>query len=158
MRDTCRRVLLLGGVFKAWWLLLKINIFLTNFINKASQVCQQIEFRLLCQHWNAKLQRYAVSHYSWLDCSVYTYTCTLQCTHVVEYARDTYSRTGSTLLDSIAIVHPFTISTLLNRATTPTGSIREVRKNACRIHLYIHVWLTNTVYYYYDECIHIKRA
>jgi hypothetical protein len=45
---------------------------------------------------------------------------------VVEYARETYSRTGSTLLDAIAIVHPFTISTLLNRATTPTGGIREV--------------------------------
>ena len=58
--------------------------------------------------------------------SVTIFLSLLQCTHVVEYARDTYSRTGSSLLDSIAIVHPFTISTLLSRATTPSGSIREV--------------------------------
>ena len=45
----------------------------------------------------------------------------------MEYARETYSRTGSTLLDSIAIVHPFIISTLLNRVTTSTDAIREVK-------------------------------
>ena len=51
----------------------------------------------------------------------------LQCTHDVEYACETYSRTGSTLLDSIAIVYPFIISTILNRVTTPTDAIGEVR-------------------------------
>ena len=58
----------------------------------------------------------------------------LQCTHVVEYARDTYSHTGSSLLDSIAIVHPFVVSTLLNRVTTPTETVREVR-----IYTYMYV-------------------
>ena len=34
----------------------------------------------------------------------------LQCTQLVEFARDAYSDTGTMLLDSIAIIHPFVIS------------------------------------------------
>ena len=47
---------------------------------------------------------------------------------MVEYARETYSKTGSHLLGSIAIVHPFVISTLLMRAETAVGSVGEVRE------------------------------
>ena len=56
-------------------------------------------------------------------------TCT-QCTHVAEYARDTYSKTGAHLLGSIAIVHPFIISALLDRAETAVGAVGEVRGGA----------------------------
>jgi len=51
-----------------------------------------------------------------------------QCTHVVEYARETYFKTGSDLLDSIAVVHPFIISTLLSRVETAIGAAGEVGK------------------------------
>ncbi len=46
---------------------------------------------------------------------------------MAEYARDTYSKTGAHLLGSIAIVHPFTISVLLERAKTAVGAVGEVR-------------------------------
>ena len=46
---------------------------------------------------------------------------------MAEFARDTYSKTGAHLLSSIAIVHPFIISILLDRAETAVGTIGEVR-------------------------------
>ena len=46
---------------------------------------------------------------------------------MVEYARETYSKTGAHLLGSIAIVHPFIISALLDRAETAVGAVGEVR-------------------------------
>ena len=46
---------------------------------------------------------------------------------MVEFARDAYFKTGSNLLDSIAVVHPFVISTLLCRMETAVGAVGEVR-------------------------------
>jgi len=43
-----------------------------------------------------------------------------------EFARDAYSRTGCTLLDSIAFVHPFIISTLMRRMESAVRSVGEV--------------------------------
>ena len=36
-------------------------------------------------------------------------------TQVTEFSSDVYSRTGASLLDSIAMVHPFVISILIDR-------------------------------------------
>ena len=45
---------------------------------------------------------------------------------MVEYAKETYSKTGAHLLGSVAIVHPFVLSTLLTRAETAVGGVGEV--------------------------------
>ena len=50
----------------------------------------------------------------------------LQCTQLVEFARDAYADTGSSLLDSIAVVHPFIISTLIHAARDNIGVAGEV--------------------------------
>ena len=50
---------------------------------------------------------------------------------MAEFARDTYSKTGAHLLGSIAIVHPFVVSVLLDRAETAVGAVGEVRGVAC---------------------------
>ncbi len=52
-----------------------------------------------------------------------------QCTQVVDYAKEAYSRTGHTLLDSIAIVHPFITSTLLQRVESVIDQAGEVSYN-----------------------------
>ena len=49
-----------------------------------------------------------------------------QFTQVEEYARDAYSRTGHSLLDTIARVHPFIISTLLEETRKVVDEIGEV--------------------------------
>ncbi len=51
----------------------------------------------------------------------------LQCTQVTEFARDAYSRTGHSLLDSIAIVHPFILTTLMQRVEGAVEQVGEVR-------------------------------
>lgn len=43
-----------------------------------------------------------------------------------EYARDAYSRTGHSLLDTIARVHPFIVSTLLEETRKVVDEIGEV--------------------------------
>ncbi len=50
-----------------------------------------------------------------------------QCTQVTEFARDAYSRTGHSLLDSIAIVHPFVMSTIMQRVERAVETVGEVR-------------------------------
>ena len=50
----------------------------------------------------------------------------LQCTQLVEFARDAYSDTGCMLLDSIAIIHPTVISTLLQKTRDNIGGAGEV--------------------------------
>ncbi|XP_065885222.1 uncharacterized protein [Dysidea avara] len=44
-----------------------------------------------------------------------------KCTQLVEFARDAYSDTGSMLLDSIAIIHPTVISTLVQKTRDNIG-------------------------------------
>ena len=51
-----------------------------------------------------------------------------QVTQVTEFAMDVYSRTGSSLLDSIAIVHPFIISILIDRISEVIDQVGEVRR------------------------------
>ena len=50
----------------------------------------------------------------------------LQCTQLVEFARDAYSDTGTMLLDSIAIIHPFVISTIVQKTRDNIGGAGEV--------------------------------
>ena len=46
---------------------------------------------------------------------------------MTEFARDAYSRNGQSLLDTIAVVHPCIISTLMKRVESAVGSVGEVR-------------------------------
>ena len=48
-------------------------------------------------------------------------------TQVEEYARDAYSRSGHTLLDSVARVHPFIMSVLLEETRKHVDEAGEVR-------------------------------
>ena len=50
----------------------------------------------------------------------------VQVTQVTEFSSDVYSRTGTSLLDSIAIVHPFIISVLIGRISEVVGDVGEV--------------------------------
>ena len=52
-----------------------------------------------------------------------------QFTQVEEFARDTYNRTGCNLLNTIASVHPFVISTLLKQAHLVMSDVGEVINN-----------------------------
>ena len=52
--------------------------------------------------------------------------CIVQCTQLVEFARDAYADNGSSLLDSIAVVHPFTISALIHKTRDNIGAAEEV--------------------------------
>lgn len=45
----------------------------------------------------------------------------------MDFSSDVYSRTGSSLLDSIAIVHPFIISVLIGRISEVVSHVGEVR-------------------------------
>ena len=45
----------------------------------------------------------------------------------MEFACDAYSHTGCSLLDSIAIVHPFVISILIGRISEVIDRVGEVR-------------------------------
>ena len=45
---------------------------------------------------------------------------------MTEFARDAYSRTGHSLLDSIAIVHPFILTTLMEKVEGAVGCVGEV--------------------------------
>ena len=47
-------------------------------------------------------------------------------TQVTEFSSDVYSRTGASLLDSIAMVHPFVISILINRISDVIETNGEV--------------------------------
>ena len=53
-------------------------------------------------------------------------TLLLQCTQLVDFARDAYADTGSSLLDSIAVVHPFVISSLIHKTRDNIGVAGEV--------------------------------
>ena len=54
----------------------------------------------------------------------------LQITQVTEFARDVYSETGATLLETIATRHPCIISDIVNRAKVTVGTSPEV--SGCR--------------------------
>ena len=45
---------------------------------------------------------------------------------MMDFSSDVYSRTGSSLLDSIAIVHPFIISVLIGRISEVVNHVGEV--------------------------------
>ena len=63
-----------------------------------------------------------------LSLSLSQYLCLLQFTQVDEYAREPYSKMGQDLIGAIATVHPFTLSTLLERAVEALDNIGEVRE------------------------------
>ena len=50
----------------------------------------------------------------------------MKVTQVTEFSSDVYSRTGSSLLDTIAMVHPFVISILIGRISEVIGNVGEV--------------------------------
>ena len=50
-----------------------------------------------------------------------------QFTQVEEYARDAYSRTGCSLIGTIASVHPFIITVMLNKVYHVIQDIGEVQ-------------------------------
>ena len=55
-----------------------------------------------------------------------------QFTQVDAFSRDAYSRTGQGLLGAITTVHPFTLSTVLERTVQVVDSLGEVRKRRRR--------------------------
>ena len=58
-------------------------------------------------------------------------TLLLQCTQLVDFARDAYADTGSSLLDSTAVVHPFVISSLIHKTRDNIGVAGEVSLSVC---------------------------
>jgi hypothetical protein len=60
-------------------------------------------------------------------------------TQVSDFARDVYSKTGASLLETIATVHPQIISDLMDRAKVTVGSAQETHIDLFR-ELPIHLW------------------
>ena len=81
-----------------------------------------------------------------------------QCTQLVEFARDAYADNGSSLLGSIAVVHPFIISSLMHKTRDNIGAAGEVRMFASMlVYLYVCVlvWtcICVSMYMYVYVCL-----
>ena len=93
----------------------------------------------------------------------------IQCTQLVEFARDAYADNGSSLLDSIAVVHPFTISALIHKTRDNIGVAGEVcvcvcvcvcacvcacvRACVCGVHVYMYMDSVVCLYNYVEVII-----